>query len=80
MTMALWCSEAAFRMILCGATAVQIGTGVLLRSPAVFDAVAAELQGIMARKGYTTLEVCMRTRVTLAAGECRGSCWAKDVP
>ncbi|MFC3927486.1 dihydroorotate oxidase [Streptococcus caprae] len=46
----------AFEHILCGASMVQIGTALQQEGPAIFERVTAELQAIMAEKGYETLE------------------------
>lgn len=46
----------AFEFILAGASAVQLGTVFIQEGPACFGRVQAELQQIMERKGYETLE------------------------
>lgn len=46
----------AFEHILCGASMVQIGTGLQQEGPAIFERVTNELKAIMAEKGYETLE------------------------
>ena len=46
----------AFEMILCGAKAVQIGTKHWKEGSVVFDRVAGELEEIMRRKKYTSIE------------------------
>lgn len=48
---------AAFRMLLCGANAVQVGSACLYEAPEVlFPRIVGELLDIMAGKGYTCLE------------------------
>jgi dihydroorotate dehydrogenase (fumarate) len=47
--------EDAFNLILCGATAVQIGTAHAVEKGPVFARVGKELQAIMKRKGYSTI-------------------------
>ena len=46
----------AFQLILCGAAAVQTATTHWLEGPACFDRIAAELEAIMRKKGYSSLE------------------------
>lgn len=46
----------AFEMILCGASAVQVGTCHWKEGPKCFDRICAELRGIMASKGYTSID------------------------
>lgn len=46
----------AFEHILCGASMVQIGTALQQEGLGIFDRVTAELQAIMAEKGYETIE------------------------
>eukprot|EP01041_Mallomonas_annulata_P011220 gene11220-23450_t len=46
----------AFQMILCGAKAVQIGTCHWTEGPKCFNRIANELETIMKRKGYTSIE------------------------
>lgn len=46
----------AFEMILCGATAVQVGTCHWTEGPGCFDRICDELKAIMAEKGYNTVE------------------------
>lgn len=46
----------AFEHILCGASAVQIGTQLMREGTACFDRVGQELKAIMQQKGYRTLE------------------------
>jgi dihydroorotate dehydrogenase (fumarate) len=50
------CGRDAFELILCGARAVQIGTCHWTEGPGCFCRIAAELEGIMAAKGYATVE------------------------
>ena len=47
--------EDAFEMILCGATAVQIGTCHWTEGPKCFDRINAELIEIMKSKGYNSI-------------------------
>jgi len=47
--------EDAFNLILCGATAVQIGTCHAKEKGGVFERVAEELSALMQRKGYDTI-------------------------
>ena len=46
----------AFEMILCGATAVQVGTCHWVEGPGCFDRICDELKAIMKEKGYTKVE------------------------
>mmetsp|Transcript_18683 Transcript_18683/g.17997 ORF Transcript_18683/g.17997 Transcript_18683/m.17997 type:complete len:405 (-) Transcript_18683:153-1367(-) len=46
----------AFEMILCGATAVQVGTCHWTEGPSCFDRICQELEHIMEAKGYTTIQ------------------------
>ena len=46
----------AFEMILCGATAVQVGTCHWTEGPGCFDRICDELKVIMSEKGYNTIE------------------------
>lgn len=46
----------AFELILCGACAVQVGTCHWTEGPACFERIATELESIMRRKGYTSIE------------------------
>ena len=46
----------AFELILCGAAAVQVGTCFWTEGPACFERIARELEGIMAAKGYTSID------------------------
>jgi len=46
----------AFEMLLCGASAVQIGTCHWIEGPKCFDRIVQELRDIMQNKGYKTLE------------------------
>ncbi|MCK4028322.1 dihydroorotate oxidase [Streptococcus suis] len=46
----------AFEHILCGASMVQIGTALQKEGPAIFERITAELQALMAEKGYETIE------------------------
>ncbi|MCB1651034.1 MAG: dihydroorotate oxidase [Alphaproteobacteria bacterium] len=48
--------EDAFEHILCGASAVQIGTQFMREGTACFERIAGELKNIMAKKGYSCLE------------------------
>jgi|TARA_B110000091_G_scaffold65178_1_gene71821 dihydroorotate dehydrogenase (fumarate) len=48
--------EDAFNLILCGATAVQIGTAHAVEKGAVFERVGNELLSLMKRKGYATID------------------------
>lgn len=45
----------AFEHILCGASAVQIGTQLMKEGTAVFARIAAELQHLMQQKGYNSI-------------------------
>lgn len=45
-----------FEMILCGATAVQVGTCHWTEGPKCFDRICQELQEIMQSKGYKTID------------------------
>ena len=45
----------AFEHILCGATAVQIGTQLMKEGTDCFARIATELQQIMQQKGYTNI-------------------------
>ncbi len=46
----------AFEHILCGASVVQVGTTLQKEGVAAFERITAELQAIMAEKGYETIE------------------------
>lgn len=46
----------AFEMILCGATAVQVGTCHWREGPSCFHRICAELKDIMKQKGYTSIQ------------------------
>lgn len=46
----------AFELILCGATAVQVGTCHWVEGPACFDRICSELKAIMKEKGYAKIE------------------------
>ena len=46
----------AFEMILCGATAVQVGTCHWVEGPGCFDRICDELKAIMKEKGYTKVD------------------------
>ena len=46
----------AFELILCGAKAVQVGTCHWTEGPACFDRIASELEAIMRKKGYTSID------------------------
>lgn len=43
-------------MILCGASAVQVGTCHWTEGPKCFDRICDELQSIMAEKGYNSID------------------------
>lgn len=46
----------AYEHLLCGATMLQIGTELQKEGPAIFERIAAELEAIMTKKGYRTIE------------------------
>eukprot|EP00978_Attheya_sp_CCMP212_P024019 scaffold74722_cov48-Attheya_sp.AAC.2 len=46
----------AFELLLCGASAVQVGTCHWTEGPGCFDRICTELRDLMASKGYTRLE------------------------
>lgn len=46
----------AFELILCGATAVQVGTCHWTEGPKCFDRICQELQDIMESKGYKSID------------------------
>lgn len=46
----------AFEMILCGATAVQVGTCHWKEGPKCFDRICSELETLMQSKGYQTID------------------------
>ena len=46
----------AFELILCGAKAVQVGTCHWTEGAACFDRIASELEAIMTRKGYKSID------------------------
>ena len=46
----------AFEMILCGASAVQVGTCHWIEGPKCFERIATELQNMMQTKGYATID------------------------
>jgi dihydroorotate dehydrogenase (fumarate) len=48
----------AFEHLLCGATAVQIGTVLVEEGVNVFGRLETELAGQLSKKGYTKLEDC----------------------
>ena len=48
--------EDAFKMILCGAKAVQVGTKHWTEGPTCFERIANELKTIMIEKGYSSIE------------------------
>ena len=48
--------EDAFEMILCGASAVQVGTCHWTEGPKCFDRICEELKSIMKNKGYSSVE------------------------
>lgn len=45
-----------FEMLLCGASAVQIGTCHWIEGPSCFDRICNELEGIMKEKGYKSID------------------------
>ena len=45
-----------FEMLLCGASAVQIGTCHWIEEQSCFDRICSELEGIMKEKGYTCID------------------------
>lgn len=45
----------AFELVLCGATAVQVGTQHMKEGPKCFARIASELRGLMEEKGYEKL-------------------------
>lgn len=47
--------EDVFRHILCGASAVQIGTKLMIEGPQVFERISKELLSIMGDKGYNEI-------------------------
>ncbi|OQR93640.1 hypothetical protein ACHHYP_02392 [Achlya hypogyna] len=47
--------EDVFNMLLCGATAVQIGTCHWIEGPKCFDRITAELEALLQRKGYASV-------------------------
>jgi len=49
------CGVDAFEHILCGASAIQIGTQLVMEGPAVFDRVGSELINLMETKKYQSL-------------------------
>lgn len=46
----------AFEHLLCGASMLQIGTALHKEGPAIFERVIKELEDIMARKGYQSID------------------------
>ena len=48
----------AFEHILCGASAVQIGTVLVEEGPGVFGRLEAELSAVLKRKGYRSVSEC----------------------
>jgi dihydroorotate dehydrogenase (fumarate) len=48
--------EDAFEMLLCGASAVQVGTCHWTEGPKCFDRICEELQSIMKKKGYSSVD------------------------
>jgi len=48
--------EDAFEMILCGASAVQVGTCHWTEGPTCFDRICKELEEIMSKKGYNSID------------------------
>src|SRR5262249_21659961 len=51
----------AFEHILCGASAVQIGTVLVDEGLGVFDRLKSELAAVLGRKGYRSLADCLGT-------------------
>ena len=49
----------AFEHVLCGASAVQIGTVLVEEGPGAFDRLKNELTAVLARKGYRSLAECL---------------------
>jgi dihydroorotate dehydrogenase (fumarate) len=49
------CGTDAFEMILCGASAVQVGTCHWTEGPVCFDRMCSELEAIMSEKGYNSI-------------------------
>ena len=48
--------EDAFELMLCGASAVQVGTCHWIEGPKCFDRICQELRDIMVKKGYTCVD------------------------
>jgi dihydroorotate dehydrogenase (fumarate) len=48
----------AFEHMLCGATAIQVGTALVEEGVAVFARLEAELAGTLERKGYKSVDDC----------------------
>lgn len=46
----------AFEYVLCGATAVQVGTAFMKEGPPCFERIQKELEAVMKKKGYSSLE------------------------
>eukprot|EP00123_Amoebidium_parasiticum_P015732 comp23123_c0_seq1/m.37257 comp23123_c0_seq1/g.37257 ORF comp23123_c0_seq1/g.37257 comp23123_c0_seq1/m.37257 type:complete len:322 (-) comp23123_c0_seq1:497-1462(-) len=47
-----------FEYMLCGATAVQVGTQLWEEGPGVFSRLAGELREVLSKKGYSDLDAC----------------------
>ena len=47
-----------FEHLLCGASAVQIGTVLVEEGVGAFERLARELSAVLSRKGYTTPSAC----------------------
>ena len=54
--MYLSCPSDAFEMILCGASAVQVGTCHWNEGPKCFDRICQELKDLMQSKGYSSID------------------------
>lgn len=52
----VWNGQDAFDMILCGASAVQVGTCHLIEGSSCFERITRELETIMLVRGYTNIE------------------------
>merc|ERR1712113_504414 len=48
--------EAAFKHLLCGASAVMVASALLTIGPKIFDTIHTELSQIMTDKGYQTID------------------------
>ncbi len=51
----------AFEHVLCGASAVQIGTALVEEGLSVFDRLESELKAVLSKKGYRSLADCRGT-------------------